>query len=212
MGHQLKTQRCMKNLPRSRFKEPQEIRTATTITSGGGDRFLFRIRARLHLSQVPSGLRVVTIPTRRRAQESKRERRAGPKTFNEDSRSRGDDVMDHLDLQDMSVAAGPRTPLGRSHDDEEDSHIDKKAGRTSRPRGGRTKSPDDESMGLWEEETSSGDPAPKTSEDERRSVCGLLGTSGRDHLEGMRLPLRRALSGLGLPRSWIGGSVKSGLA
>ncbi|KAH9960033.1 hypothetical protein BC827DRAFT_1133986, partial [Russula dissimulans] len=37
-------------------------------------------------------------------------------------------VMDHLDLQDMSLAAGPRTPLGRPHDDEETPTLTRRQG------------------------------------------------------------------------------------
>jgi hypothetical protein len=82
--------------------------------------------------------------------------------------------MEHLDLQDESLAIGTRTPLGRSHDDEETPTLTRRQGRAVDQEEDRTKSPDDESTGLWEEGTSSGDSAPKDKQDGRRSVHGLL--------------------------------------
>ncbi|KAH9957250.1 hypothetical protein BC827DRAFT_1157397 [Russula dissimulans] len=77
VGHQLSTHRGTRTIRGVGSRNPKKIRTVTTITSGEGDRFLFQTRARFHLPQAPSSLRVVAIPTRCRTRGSRREDELG---------------------------------------------------------------------------------------------------------------------------------------
>jgi hypothetical protein len=69
--------------------------------------------------------------------------------------------MDHLNLQDMSLAAGPKTPLGRSHDDEETPTLTRRQGGPADQERIRLKVLTMSSQDSKEERTSSGDSTPR---------------------------------------------------